>query len=78
MLKKAFEEQRILITEDKDFGELVYRLQKKAHGIILLRFRVLERDEKWPRLKTLIQQRSESLMRHFIVVDAHKFRIRPL
>jgi len=24
-------------TEDKDFGEIVYRLNKPAHGIILIR-----------------------------------------
>ncbi|MEX0780287.1 MAG: DUF5615 family PIN-like protein [Balneolales bacterium] len=38
LLDKAYTEQRILITEDKDFGELVYRLNKPAYGIILLRF----------------------------------------
>ena len=31
------DEERILITQDKDFGELVYRLQKVHFGIILLR-----------------------------------------
>ena len=34
VLALAFNERRILITEDKDFGELVYRLKKPAHGII--------------------------------------------
>lgn len=27
----------ILITEDKDFGELTYRLNKRHHGILLIR-----------------------------------------
>ena len=34
VLALAFNERRILITEDKDFGELVYRLEKPARGII--------------------------------------------
>ena len=29
ILFKAFNEKRILITEDRDFGELVYRLKKQ-------------------------------------------------
>ena len=37
LLKRAFSERRILLTEDKDFGGLVYRLQYLSHGIILLR-----------------------------------------
>jgi predicted nuclease of predicted toxin-antitoxin system len=37
VLKAAFDQDRILLTEDKDFGELVYRLAFPARGIILLR-----------------------------------------
>ncbi|HET6528297.1 MAG TPA: DUF5615 family PIN-like protein [Balneolaceae bacterium] len=36
VLEKAFSERRVLITEDKDFGELVYRLKKPVTGVILL------------------------------------------
>lgn len=36
VLKSAFREKRVLITEDKDFGELVYRFKKPAYGIVLL------------------------------------------
>lgn len=78
VLKKAYSEKRVLITEDKDFGELVFRLKKKVYGIILLRFKVSEKDKKWHRLKALIHQKPKILTNHFIVVDAHKFRIRPL
>lgn len=35
VLKKAEEEDRILITDDKDFGELVFRLGKPSKGVIL-------------------------------------------
>ena len=78
VLKKAFNEKRILLTEDKDFGELVYRLKKPAYGIILLRFEVSERHLKWPRLMELIHHHSSKLEGHFIVVDIEKFRFRPL
>jgi predicted nuclease of predicted toxin-antitoxin system len=35
VLEKAYLQQRFLVTEDKDFGELVFRLGLKARGIIL-------------------------------------------
>jgi len=78
VLEIAFAEKRLLLTEDKDFGELVYRLKKPAYGIILLKFEVSERDLKWTRLKELISYHSSKLNGHFIVVDIEKFRFRPL
>lgn len=33
ILNRAYQEQRILLTEDKDFGELVFRLRKPTIGI---------------------------------------------
>jgi len=78
ILSDAQEEERILITEDKDFGELVYRLKKPTHGIVLLRIDVNERHIKWQRLKKLIDDYATRLKGHFTVVDAKKFRFRPL
>lgn len=37
ILNIAEAQQRILITQDKDFGELVYRLKYAHFGIILIR-----------------------------------------
>ena len=37
ILDQAVAEGRILITNDKDFGELVFRWGKGHHGVILLR-----------------------------------------
>jgi len=78
VLLQAFTEKRILLTEDKDFEELVYRLKKPAYGIVLLRFEVQERHLKWPRLNQLIDRYGSRLEGHFVVVDNEKFRFRPL
>jgi predicted nuclease of predicted toxin-antitoxin system len=78
VLQNAFVEGRILLTEDKDFGELVYRLKKPACGIILIRIDVQERHEKWPRLEALIAKHGDRLPGHFVVVDLKKYRFRPL
>ncbi len=50
VLEGAFRENRVLMTEDKDFGELVYRLKKPANGVILMRIPVETRQSKCPRL----------------------------
>lgn len=78
VLSKAFDEKRILITEDKDFGTLVYRLKKPARGIILLRFHPKDHDSKLSQIKKLTDRFSSKLSGNFIVADSKKVRIRPL
>lgn len=67
VLQRAFDENRLLLTEDKDFGELVYRLRRPARGVVLLRFAPSERKRKLPRLEDA-----------FVVLEADKTRFRPL
>ncbi len=43
LLQKAFADNRVLITKDKDFGELVIRLKYPTAGIILIRVDQLNR-----------------------------------
>jgi predicted nuclease of predicted toxin-antitoxin system len=78
LLARALFERRILLTEDKDFGELVYRLRRPTHGIVLLRFDVADRALKIPRLRYLLEQEAERLSGAFVVLEADKVRIRPL
>ena len=78
ILEYTLKENRILITEDKDFGELVYRLHHHANGIILMRFDVSDRSLKIPRLLDLIQNESQRLTGSFVSIDINKIRIRPL
>ncbi|MEA3349724.1 MAG: DUF5615 family PIN-like protein [Chloroflexota bacterium] len=78
VLARAFSEERLLITEDKDFGELVYRFQHPARGIILLRFDVSERAFKITRLRELLEHEAQQLPGAFVVLEIEKVRIRPL
>jgi predicted nuclease of predicted toxin-antitoxin system len=78
VLLDAYNEGRILLTEDKDFGELVYRLKKSSRGIILIRIDVKQRHMKWARLTKLIENYEDRLPGHFVVIDSQKFRFRPL
>ena len=37
ILQTALDEEMVLLTQDKDFGELVFRLKQAHYGVILLR-----------------------------------------
>jgi predicted nuclease of predicted toxin-antitoxin system len=78
LLTRAFSDGRVLLTEDKDFGELVYRLRRPTRGIVLLRFDVADRALKIPRLRYLLQQQGERLPGAFVVLEVDKVRIRAL
>ncbi len=59
LLDIARKEQRILITDDKDFGELIFRKRLATSSIVLFRLRspsIVERLERlaevWPALDT--------------------------
>lgn len=78
LLARAFSEQRLLLTEDKDFGELVCRLRRQALGIVLLRFDIVDRHLKIPRLRHLLAKAAERLLDTLVVVEPDKIRFRPL
>ena len=78
IIRLAALEKRIIVTMDKDFGALVYRLRKPAAGIVLIRMAVEQRQSKWLRLKKLIDKYADRLPGHFVVINIDKFRFRPL
>jgi len=64
VIQKAFAENWILITNDKDFGEKVYREQHPHKGVVLLRLED-ERSSNWGR--TLIFRRLKR--RNFVEIS---------
>lgn len=38
ILEMAFKQKRVLVTCDKDFGDIVFLYRKEHYGVILLRF----------------------------------------
>jgi len=73
VIRKAEKENRILITDDRDFGELVFRLGKPTKGVILLRTGV--NPEK--RLKALVKLlRNYEIAEKFVVLKEDSVRIR--
>ena len=78
ILQRAYDEERVLLTEDRDFGELVFRLRLPARGILYLRFDVTEHEEKVARLRTLVAHTADQLLGAFVVLQPDRTRIRPL
>lgn len=68
VIQKAFEENRILITNDKDFGEKVYREQRAHRGVILLRLGDERATSKIGTLQRLLRDYADRLADHFVVV----------
>ena len=75
ILKTANESKRILLTCDKDFGELVFRLKLVSSGIILLRLPELSNQKKEEITLQCITQHGEILTSSFCVITSGKVRI---
>ena len=78
VLKHAFENRRIILTEDKDFGDLTVRLKKPAIGVVLLRLDPGNLDRKIERTRRLIADFGDRLSGHYCVVQKDRFRFRIL
>ena len=74
----ANSEQRIIITNDKDFGEIVFYQKKIAYGIILLRVKGQNSAEKIVVLDKLLENYQDKIANHFVVYTKTKFRFIPL
>ncbi len=78
VIEKANEEQRIIITFDKDFGDLVFKSQQKIHfGVILLRLKLTNLEETALFITQVLQSREDWHL-YFSVIEYDKIRIREL
>jgi len=74
LIEKAFAENWILVTNDKDFGEKVYREQHQHHGIIFLRLADESAANKIRVLGRLLTQYADQLADRFVVVTDDRVR----
>ena len=76
ILELAEKENRILITLDKDFGELVFRLNQVHAGVILCRLQGLSNEEKATLVTMTIDKYHMQLIQSFTVIQPRNIRIR--
>lgn len=75
LIEQAKREQRILITEDKDFGWLVFASHVDSPGVILIRFPGDLRQTLARSIVQMVQDQGEQLPGGFIVVQPGRVRI---
>lgn len=76
VLTIAYREQRILITDDRDFGELVFRLHHPHTGVIYLRLNTTRLPVRLDRMDHVLRSYGDRLDQ-FLVVTEDSFRVRP-
>jgi predicted nuclease of predicted toxin-antitoxin system len=74
ILQKAFDENWILITSDKDFGEKVYRERQPHRGIIFLRLEDERSANKVAVLQSLLENYSDQVAENFVVATEKRVR----
>lgn len=76
ILQMAVNEERIVITMDKDFGEMVYRDEQVHAGVLLLRLEEATSKEKVRVVAQIIQDHAGKLQGMFSVYQSGHLRIR--
>ncbi len=76
VLQRANEHHALLVTEDKDFGELIYRQGLVHLGVILVRLAGLSPPTKARFVSTVIIERAAEMPSAFSVISPGLVRIR--
>jgi|SRR5579859_5425909 len=75
ILERALNEKRVLITEDRDFGELVYARGRSSAGVILVRFPGRARRAKPATVLEAVAKLGSRLQNAFTVIEPGRVRI---
>ena len=75
VIQLAVDAERVLITEDKDFGQLVYAAGHDHGGVIFLRYPFQARHHIAGQLVELVRDRDQMLAHAFVVIEPGRIRI---
>lgn len=78
LLAMSNAEKRILITNDKDFGELTFLKKQNSVGVILIRVKGQDTSEKVTLLGKLMSNHMEEIPNSFTLITNTKFRFIPM
>lgn len=76
VLNQANLNRALLLTEDKDFGELVFRQGLLHMGVILIRLSGLSIQAKSTSVSTVLANHEDELLEAFSVISPGRVRIR--
>ena len=75
VLKRTVRKNGILLTEDHDFGRLVYAAGHAATGVVLLRYPASLREQIAQAVCDLVQHHGKALAGRFVVVAPGRIRM---
>ena len=75
VIQLARAEQRVLLTEDKDFGQLVFAAARQSSGVVLLRWPVSARGTLGAALIEFVATQGDSLTGSFAVIEPGRARV---
>ncbi|MBI4191224.1 MAG: DUF5615 family PIN-like protein [Betaproteobacteria bacterium] len=75
VIDAALRENRTLLTEDKDFGRLVYSTRKGSGGVLFLRFPASARSSLGTAIVSVVERHGDRLSKAFTVVQPGRTRI---
>jgi len=78
VIELARKQKKIILTEDKDFGEWVFAHNVKDVAIIFLRYNWNNTDDIIKILVKLLEEKKPDLLNKFTTVTMNKIRIRNL
>ena len=78
VLKTADADGRILITEDRDFGELVVRQRMTVGGVLLLELDRLTNQAEADRVSHVVSTYADKLLDNLAVIEPSRIRLRRL
>ncbi len=76
VLAFANQQNAVILTEDKDFGDLVVRDRMQAVGVILIRLDGFSPVERAEIIARVVQEHQNELSGAFTVIKPHIVRIR--
>ncbi len=75
VLSTALATNRILLTEDKDFGQLVYAHRHASGGVIFIRFPIQARSVLGSTVVRVVEQIGQGLIGAFVTVQPGRTRV---
>ena len=78
VLAEAYRHGRVLITADKDFGELVVRLGRPTHGVINLALGDLAAATRASIASARLSELGDRVTGSIVTIEPGRVRVRPL
>jgi predicted nuclease of predicted toxin-antitoxin system len=78
VMVRAHSDGRVLLTEDRDFGRLVFAASRPAPAVIYLRYPIRARETMGAALVRLVREKGDALAGSFVTLQPGRARINRL